>query len=263
MSSYTIYGAEASPYSVKMRAVMRYKRLPHVWAHPRSTTDLFTHVKAPVIPVLRFPDGSWRNDSTPVIRALEAAHPERAVVPEDEADAFLCWLLEDMADEWGTKIMFHERWAHEADRDVNARSIVGEGSLGAPEDALRRAADAFRERQVGRMALVGCTPANAPVIERSERAVLEALDRAAADGPWLFGSRPSAADFAWHGQLWQLLRDPTPRRMLREAFPSVFTWLEATDDASAVVGSWRAGSGRWGPAADPPRRRSLPALPAR
>jgi glutathione S-transferase len=82
MSSYTIYGAEASPYSVKMRAVMRYKRLPHVWAHPRSTTDLFTHVKAPVIPVLRFPDGSWRNDSTPVIRALEAAHPERGLVPE-------------------------------------------------------------------------------------------------------------------------------------------------------------------------------------
>ena len=238
---WTLYGAEPSPYSVKMRAVLRYKRLPHVWTSARGRPDLFQHVKAPVIPVMQVPDGSWRNDSTPMIRELEAAHPERGLVPEDEADAFLCWLLEDMADEWGTKIMFHERWVHEADRDINARNIVGQAGLSAPEEALRQAADAFRDRQVGRMALVGCTPENAPVIEASAEQVFDAIEQAALDGPWLFGSRPSAADFAWYGQLWQLLRDPTPRSRMQRRRPRLFTWLETADDASGVEGEWRTG----------------------
>ena len=247
--TYAVYGAEASPYSVKMRAVLRYKRLAHVWAHPRVLPDLFSHVRAPVIPVLRFPDNSWRNDSTPMIRAIEAAHPERAIVPQDEADAFLCWLLEDFADEWGTKIMFHERWAYAADRDVNARSIVGEGGLAAPEQALRQAAEAFRDRQVGRMALVGCTPENAPAIGASAVQVFDALEQAALDGPWLFGARPSAADFAWYGQLWQLLRDPTPRDRMRAGRPRLFTWLELADDASGAEGDWRSGESGLGAAA--------------
>ena len=239
--TYAIYGAEASPYSVKMRAALRYKRLPYTWDHPRSVENLFAHVKAPVIPVVRFPDGSWRNDSTPMLRAIEEAHSDRAIVPPDEADAFLCWLLEDMADEWGTKIMFDARWSNPDDRRVNARAIVGEGGLSAPEEALSMAATLFGERQVGRMPLVGCTDQNRPIIDRTSTRIFEALEQAALEGPWLFGSRPSAADFAWYGQLWQLLRDPTPRRRLQAQHAGGFVWLEAADDASGSEGDWRRG----------------------
>jgi glutathione S-transferase len=240
MDDYILYGAEGSPYSVKMRAVLRYKRLPHRWTHPRQGGNIFEHVKAPVIPVIRFPDGSWRNDSTPMIRALEAAHPERSVVPEDEADAFLCWLLEDFADEWGTKAMFHYRWAPDADRDVNAFNLIQLGLFGmADRPTVEVAAGQFRDRQVGRMALVGCTPENASVIEESARRVLALIEAGVERGPWLFGTRPSAADFGWYGQLWQLLRDPTPRAMLRADYPAAFAWLEMADDASGWEGEWR------------------------
>ena len=42
-------------------------------------------------------------------------HSGRGVVPPDPAVAFIDALLEDYADEWLTKCMFHYRWAHAAD----------------------------------------------------------------------------------------------------------------------------------------------------
>ncbi|MGH6956874.1 MAG: glutathione S-transferase family protein, partial [Caulobacteraceae bacterium] len=237
---YEVYGALGSPYSLKMRAVMRYRRLPHIWKGVGLESEVRAKVKVPVIPVIRFGPDDWRNDSTPMIEALEAAHSERRLTPDDPADAFLALLVEDMADEWGTKIMFHHRWAPAADGPTNAFTLVQQAMLDRPRAAIDRAAQAMLERQVGRMALVGCTPENAPLIEATGRRVLGLLDAHVADGLWVFGGRPSAADFGWYGQLSQLARDPSPRAMMRRDFPAAFTWIETLDDASGLEpGPWR------------------------
>ncbi|MGA0600291.1 glutathione S-transferase family protein [Caulobacter sp. KR2-114] len=242
---YEIHGALGSPYSLKVRAVLRYRRLPHIWRSTGLTSSVRDNVKVPVIPVIRFPDGSWRNDSTPVIAALEAAHADRGLVPDDPADAFLAFLIEDMADEWGTKAMFHYRWAYPEDVDVNAFTLVQQSMLGRPRAEIDAAAASIRDRQVGRMPLVGCTPANAPLIEENAHRVLALIDahldaKSPDQGLWLFGQRPSIADFGWYGQLSQLARDPTPRRLMRERYPAAFTWVETLDDASGLEpGPWR------------------------
>jgi hypothetical protein len=55
---------------------------------------------------------------------------------------------------------------------------------------------------------------------------------------YLFGSRPSLADFAWYGQLAQLATDPTPMRIMRKSAPMTDHWVRRLDDASGVDGEW-------------------------
>lgn len=238
---YTLYGALGSPYSLKLRAVLRYRRIVHVWSHGIIAQQMAaTKVKAPVIPVLQYPDGSFANDTTPVIYDLEARHAERSIVPEDAGDAFLAHLLEDFGDEWLTKAMFGYRWLEEVDQLQMSRWLAFDAFKGGGEERVAGHAATFRERQVGRMALVGCTRENFALIEDSTRRVLGALEAHVIDRHFLFGTRPSLAEFGIYGQLSQLGVDPTAQAMMRADFPDTFRWLLHIDDASGIEGEWQA-----------------------
>lgn len=88
------------------------------------------------------------------------------------------------------------------------------------------------------MALVGCTPANAPLIEATYRRVLAYLEPHVGLHDNLFGSRPSVADFALYGQLLTLATDPTPQVLMRSGSVRVESWVRQRDDTSGVEGEW-------------------------
>ena len=239
-AGYVLHGFDPSPYSVKVRAIMRYRRIPFVWKAAGMPRDVAVAAGLPpVIPVLRFPDGRMMNDSTPLAYALEREHPgERSIVPDDPVQGYLSDLLEDFADEWATKMMFHYRWFYAADRAFAQDWIVTSLNPTMPADERRAGKQAFNDRQVGRMAMVGCTEQNRPVIEDSYRFVLDTLDRHLRAIPFLFGSRPSLADFGLYGQLQILSVDPTPMAEMRDRAIDVYCWLLRLDDASGVEGAW-------------------------
>ena len=238
---YRLVGSNGSPYSVKLRAILRYRRLPFVWElrTERNRAEL-AGLRPPLIPILQYPeDGSFHVDTTPVAEDLEKRHPgQRSILPDDPAHAFFSHLIEDMADEWLTKAMFHYRWACDADVRYAGRWIADDFFPDRTGEAREAAARDFAKRQIERMPLVGCTPENAPVIEESYRRVLAALEPHVGAYRFLFGARPSLADFGLFGQLRTLATDPTPLAIMRAEAQRTESWVRQLDDASGVEGEW-------------------------
>jgi glutathione S-transferase len=108
---YKLIGSTASPYALKLRALMRYRRIAFDWVimtkELRKQTE---HLRPNLIPVLQYPDGTFRGETTTLAYDLEGRHLGRSVIPEDKAVAFICDLLEDFADEWAVKPLFLYRW---------------------------------------------------------------------------------------------------------------------------------------------------------
>lgn len=239
---YRLYGSNASPYSRKLRALLRYRRLPYVWV-PGTAEFLpeLANLRPKLIPVLQLPEtGELRVDSTPLAHLLEARHPhQRSVIPPTPGEAFLCHLIEDYADEWLTKLMFHFRWFEEATARWAAGWVVRDALPHLPAAAQTQTAALFFQRQRGRMERVGCTAENAPLIEADYQQLLGLLAPALAGQRYLFGTRPSLADFALQGQLAQLVTDPWPQRLCRQRAPGVEAWVMSLEDASGVEGDWQ------------------------
>jgi glutathione S-transferase len=237
---YRLIGSLGSPYSRKMRAIMRYRRLSHDWVlRTERNRDEFAHLKPALVPVLQYPDSDqMKIDSTPLAYDLESRHAERSIMPDDPCHAFLSHLIEDMADEWLTKAMFHYRWTYAADIDYASHWIADDSFPDHIGDERKAMADMFAERQIGRMPIVGCTPENAPVIEASYLRLLALLESHVGLHNYLFGSRPALGDFGLFGQLIVLATDPTPQALMRKHAQRTEDWLRQLDDASGVEGGW-------------------------
>lgn len=173
-------------------------------------------------------------DSTFQILRLEGVFKERSLVPPDRAIAFLQSLIEDYADEWLTKAMFHYRWSYEPDIAKAGHVLILDRMLHLGGSQLTRAAKSISERQIARLAVVGSNPTTRPVIEDSYRRLLAILDRIVAGGaPFVAGRRPGVGDFGLFGQLSQLVHfDPTPAAIAAEHAPRVFSWVNRMEDLS-------------------------------
>jgi glutathione S-transferase len=233
-------GAPGSPYTRKMRALLRYRRIPYLFLQ-QGSPEVASKPKAKVglLPTFYLPNEAGEieavTDSTPLIRRFERAFEGRTVVPPDPALAFLDELAEDYADEWLTKCMFHYRWYHEADVDKARRVLPHWMRIDATDEQIAPFQQAIGERQVGRLGVVGSNDITAPVIEASYRSFLRAFDAHLQHSRFLFGRRPAASDFAIHGQLTCLaLFDPTPAAVTLEESARVYAWTELLDDLSGL-----------------------------
>jgi glutathione S-transferase len=225
---YRIFGAEMSPYSVKVRAYARYKNLPHQWLNRggENAAEYAKHAKIQIVPLVVTPDGEAIQDSTPIIERLEREHPEPSIHPKDSALAFLSCLLEELADEWGNKWMFHYRWRREIDQKACAMRLALAMNPAMDEATQTGFAEQIRSRMTGRVWFVGSNETTAPFIEETFHAALAQLDAHLKGRAYLFGARPSFADFALWGQIYNMWTDPTPGAIIEARAQNVLAWIQ-------------------------------------
>ncbi|MGB7880089.1 MAG: glutathione S-transferase C-terminal domain-containing protein, partial [Ilumatobacteraceae bacterium] len=157
------------------------------------------------IPVVDTPSGQPMWDSTSMIEHLDQA-PDlpagRGVLPDDPTLRFLAYLLDDVSDEWFYRPAVGSRWCYDANTITAGWQLAEELAVKVPVPGamVRQIVVATMTGSLGRIGV----HADQIDVWMSEVVVpwFSALDahlRADAGGGYLFGERPSIADFAVFG----------------------------------------------------------------
>ena len=241
---YQIFGATPSPYTQKMLSLMRFKRIPFD-VYFGDIAELLKErtidpPKPILLPVMLLKDESGhevaRTDSTPMIRTLEKKHPNRSVLPQDPGLNFINYLLEDFGDEWITKYMFHYRWHFESDADKAGTILpLVNYQPNLPKEILQEAKQFISQRQIERLWVVGSNDDTAKIIDSSFKKFMSLFNLHLENNPFLLGNLPTSSDFAFYGQLSQLIGfDPTSRAIAHDLAMRVIAWHDLMNDLSGL-----------------------------
>jgi glutathione S-transferase len=242
-----LVGSPLSPYSRKMRAYLRYKGFPFIWLTPSlhdwNKIPGLTPPKVLIIPILYLPQENYEIgnvDSTFLMKKLEML-PEGgpSIITPSPAVSFVSDFVEDFADEWLTKAMMHYRWTY-PDDIAKASTLIAFGPCSMQSQfETTKLAKQFAQRQISRLEnVVGLKPSQAPLVERSFLRVIQLFDRVLEETPFLFGNRPTSADFGLFGQFSQLvLFDPTPSKLVLAQHPRITCWAQNFEDLSDLGSS--------------------------
>jgi glutathione S-transferase len=238
---FRLVGVGASPYTRKLRAALRFRRLPFRFVVAGSKeAEALPDRPLPLVPYLVAPDadGALTNvmsDTTPILTFLDDACAERRLRPTDPALQLIDLLIEDYADEWLSKCMFHFRWSNEADARRAAAYLPYARMIQLTPEQGAEFARHFMNRQISRIGVVGSNAVTAPVIEASWRRYVEIFDAHIQNTPFLLGGRPGAGDFACYGQMTMLvITDPTPAAVAFAVSPRAYAWTEKCEDLSGL-----------------------------
>ena len=110
--------------------------------------------------------------------------------------------------------------------------------LGCPVQrcvAARATRENISELQKSRLWVVGSNEKTASIIERSYKRFLLLLNNHFENLPFLLGDRPTSSDFAFYGQMTQLIGfDPTSRSLALELSPRSVAWVDVMEDLSGL-----------------------------
>lgn len=240
MARYRVYLSDQSYFSGKLEGALRAKRIDY--ERVRVTPDLLLREVLPntgwmKVPAVRRDDGLWLHDTTPLLRWLDAAHPERPLLPADPYRHFISTLIEDYCDEWHWRPAMFWRWGFADNARYLGSRLGAELAAGTihPSWAMGLV---FRLRQQRLFVRGdGVRRGNREAIAALYPQALGWLETLLADRPFLLGARPSLVDIAWFGPMFRhYAQDPRPAALMAERAPRVWAW---------VTRLWNAGEQDW------------------
>ena len=237
-----VFGNVGSPYTQKILALLRYRNIPYSisWGDVVHNLSLL-NIEPPkpvLLPTLIFKEDNkdiCKTDTTPIIRYLEKVYKNKSVIPKSPVLSFLNYILEDFADEWTTKYMFHYRWYFDEDAENEKKMLVLQHKLNIDNDSLHEFGNIIADRQINRLWVVGSSDETASLIDKSYKRYLQLMENHLSVLPYMFGNRPSSSDFGLYGQLTQLVGfDPTPSNIAYKNAPRTVSWVSTMSDLSGL-----------------------------
>src|SRR5262249_25964513 len=220
---YRVHGMMQSYFTRKMTGYLDYKRIPWLFRRfPGVSAESMAAGFPGGVPVVETPAGEFMWDSTSMIHHLEIRFPEPAVLPPDPVQRFLCYVLEDAADEWLYRPAVGTRWHFPENAAVGGFELARDIAVRMPVSCEQAHA------AVGAHVLSSCAPLGATAdtiqswVDDVLRPWMRVLGTHLARRPYLLGERPSLADFAlFGGNAAHFINDPLCRRWVEEDGPAV------------------------------------------
>jgi glutathione S-transferase len=246
----TVYGANQSFFTRKMTGYLDYKQLP--WNLRRGvgmSADIRAAGWSGGIPALVTPDGEVIWDSTALILHFEHHHAQRSVLPDDPTQRFLAFVLEDFSDEWFYRPAVGSRWLYPENTAIGSWGLAQDATTEAPGDiAFADARGMVTAAMTASLYKLGTNAANIDsFMDESLKPWQVAFSAHLQQNEYLFGARPSLADFGFFGgNAAHFVNDPLVRQWTEESGPAV------VKHTHRLTEPWHHEFGAWLPSGEVP-----------
>ena len=240
---YTLYGAQISNYSAKVRSYLIFKNIP--FQEVVASNHVYDKLLVPTVgfrmmPVVRTPDGILLQDLTEIIDFLEMQFADRPIYPTAPRQYLAALMLEAYAHDWIRIPAMYYRWGFpEYNHDYLVREF---GRMYEPTlslEAQLALGDSSSAWTRDRLPSLGVTEKTIPQFEAWTERLLGWLDAHFGKHHYLLGDKPCSADFTFMGPLYgHLYRDPYSHGLLKRSAPNVIRWVERMNCAPALDGEY-------------------------
>lgn len=224
MPQITIYQYEISPFSDKVRRVLKLKGLDY-------DVDEVLISKAKkwksVSPTLKFPALRYDNkvivDSTNIISFLDEQHPSPRLIPQDAKSRALTHILEDWADE---SLYFYDLAIRSKQNNV---ALLIDDLIRYEKGLTKKIFEYIIPKAANKIAHVqGLGRKDNDTLSQEIRNHFSAINTLLSDSEYLCGPEISIADIAVASMIYVLVRAEEPAAMLPE-FGHILAWRKRVD----------------------------------
>jgi glutathione S-transferase len=228
---YILWGTPHSLFTGKVRSYLLKKQVPFtelLASDARFLGEVVPKVGHMVIPVIETPEGELIQDTTAIIDHVEARTAGPQLTPPGPVQQVVVQFLDAFGSNYLMPAAMHYRWSYRTDQEAFLRTEFARAvPPQLPYDQRLAMAGAIMDRFNGFLPKLGVSPDTIPAIEAAYEELLDALEAHFRLHPYLFGGRPSLADFGMIAPLYaHLARDPVPARLMRTRAPNVARWTE-------------------------------------
>lgn len=241
MSKIQVYGWDVSPFTAKVHSYLTYKQLDPVYIKPTALQLNFKikkDVGQIIMPVV-YDDNSAIQDSSVIIDYFEGKYASKSVIPDEPLHKICTYLLELLGDEWLPLSALHYRWNYPENRSFIFTEFGRSALPNCPKFIQQFVAKKMGGKMASYLPVLGITEAMQQPLEINTHKILSSLNLHLGQHDFLFGSRPSLADFSLYGPIYaHLHRDPFPDKLLK-AYPHLIKWINTLNGPINLLnGQW-------------------------